>query len=470
MTDAAQLSRRLADLRSRRDAASADETSQTARRGAVPEELRRRAEELAERLVVAVDGEWVTGPAGGYVRVEPPAIDLPVDRERLGQLPDGAPPDVPLICLDTETTGLVTGTGTVAFLVGLGTWAGDRFRQVQLLLPDHAAEPALLDALASAIPADAWLVTYNGRGFDWPLLVGRYRMNRRAPPAHAGHLDLLPFVRRVFRHRLTDARLRTVEAELLGFHRGRDLDGSEIPGRYLEFLRDGTAWPLAEVVRHNHEDVRSLARLLAHAEARLGADAERRTVPVGDLAGLARSFHRVGLYDQALDCLEVALEAPPERSPARRSWSTILTTRADAPDEQTPRGGYDREALLVERARLLRRLGRHDEALATWRDLGLGGGPWAGVGWIEVAKILEHRRRDPVGALEACGRADRIAERARFLGRRLPLLEADLGRRRRRLIRRIARQEDGRRRSAGELALDPGESGSPTGGPLAVSA
>jgi uncharacterized protein len=467
MTDAARLARRLADLRTSRDAAR---TAAPTREAAVPEQLRRRAEELAERLASAVDGEWVTGPSGGYVRVEPPPIDLPIDRERLGQLPDSAPPDVPLVCLDTETTGLVTGTGTVAFLVGLGTWTGDRFRQVQLLLPDHAAEPALLDALASAIPAGSWLVTYNGRGFDWPLLVGRYRMNRRAPPAHAGHLDLLPFVRRVFRHRLTDARLRTVEAELLGFHRGHDLDGAEIPGRYLEFLRRGTAWPLAEVVRHNHEDVRSLARLLAHAEARLGADAERRMAPVGDLAGLARSFHRVGLHDEALDCLEVALEAPPERSVARRSWSTILTTRADAPDEQTSRRGYDREALLVQRARVLRRLGRHDEALATWRDLGLGGGPWAGVAWIEVAKILEHRRRDPIGALEACGRADRIAERARFLGRRLPVLEADLGRRRRRLTRRIARQRDAPGGPLVPVALDAVESDTDTGPPVAASA
>lgn len=443
MTDAVRLARRLADLRSAREAVRADRATDTARRGAVPEQLRRQAEALAERLTAAVDGEWVTGPAGGYVRVEPPPIDLPVDRERLGLLPDGAPPDVPLVCLDTETTGLVTGTGTVAFLVGLGTWVGDRFSQVQLLLPDHAAEAALLDALASAIPADGWLVTYNGRGFDWPLLVGRYRMNRRAPPAHAGHLDLLPVVRRVFRHRLTDARLRTVEAELLGFHRGRDVDGSEIPGRYLEYLRGGAAGPLAEVVRHNHEDVRSLARLLAHTEARLGSDAERRLAPVGDLAGLAHSFRRVGLHDEALDCLDVALEVPPERSPVRRSWSAILTTRADAADQQTAQGGYDRDALLVERARLLRRLGRHDEALETWHDLGLGGGRWAGVGWIEVAKILEHRRRDPIGALDACRRAERIAERARLLGQHLPQLEADLARRRRRLVRRIAARGGG---------------------------
>ena len=92
----------------------------------------------------------------------------------------------------------------------------------------------------------------------------------------------------------------------------------------------------------------------------------------------------------------------------------------------------------MDRARLLRRLGRHDDALDAWRDLALGGGRWAGVAWIEVAKILEHRRRDPVGALEACGRADRIAERARFIGQRTTGLELDLARRRRRLLRRVA--------------------------------
>ena len=70
-------------------------------------------------------------------------VVLPIDRERLARLPGQPPPDAPLVCLDTETTGLATAAGTVAFLVGLGWWEGDRFRQVQLLLPDHADEPAL---------------------------------------------------------------------------------------------------------------------------------------------------------------------------------------------------------------------------------------------------------------------------------------------------------------------------------------
>ena len=194
-----------------------------------------------------------------------------------------APAGVPLVCLDTETTGLATATGTVAWLIGLGWWVGDRFRQVQLVLPDHADERALLTALAATIGPDAWLVTYNGRGFDWPLLVTRYRLARRAAPVHGGHLDLLPIVRRLFRHRMADARLQTAEIRVARPAPGRRRGGWEIPGRYLQFLRGGSGRGLVDVVRHNDQDVRSLARLLGYLETRLGDPDQRSAAASGDL-------------------------------------------------------------------------------------------------------------------------------------------------------------------------------------------
>ena len=171
--------------------------------------------ELADRLAATLDGEVVVTAGGRFVRVERPSVHLPIDRLRLAMLPGQPEADRPLLCLDTETTGLATAAGTVAFCIGLGWWEGQSFRQVQLLLPDHGEEPALLDELTRHVPADGWLVTYNGRGFDWPLLETRYRMTRRAAPVVEGHLDLLLVVRRLFRHLMADARLRTVELELL---------------------------------------------------------------------------------------------------------------------------------------------------------------------------------------------------------------------------------------------------------------
>ena len=419
--------------------------------------------ELGQRLAAALDGELILDPAGPVVRVEPAAVVLPIDRDRLRTLPGLPPAGVPLVCLDTETTGLATAAGTVAFLVGLGWWEGDRFRQVQLLLPDHPAEPGLLAHLAAHIPADAWLVTYNGRGFDWPLLVARYRMARLTAPPHAGHLDLLPFVRRVFRHRMADAKLRTVETELLGTIRHGDVDGWQIPGLYLDFLRGGEAWPLVDVVRHNREDVRSLARLLSRIDIDYADPADRRRQPIGDLAGLARSFGRAGRLDEALGCLDAALaprgaagpgsavrEEPapfestddPPGSPwwhpsrpadiggraARPSWTRIVTGRLDSP--------WTTERIAIERGRLLRRLGRNDEAIAAWLDLAAGPGAIAVQAWIEVAKLREHRLGDVTGALDAAGRAIALTERRRRLGLGDPHVERALAARLDRLRRR----------------------------------
>ena len=415
--------------------------------------------ELGRRLAEALDGELILDPAGPVVLVEPATVVLPLDRERLARLPGMPPADAPLVCIDTETTGLATASGTVAFLVGLGWWDGDRFRQAQLLLPDHPAERGLLARLSAHIAPDAWLVSYNGRGFDWPLLVARYRMSGVPAPAHAGHLDLLPFVRRVYRHRMADARLRSVETELLGTIRHGDVDGWQIPGLFLDFLRGGEAWPLIDVVRHNREDVRSLGRLLERIDGSFGDAAARRAQPVGDLAGLSRAFGRGGRLHEALECLDAALgqddrriavpETPPPldddppglawwdpKRPAdvggralRRTWARVVDGRLESP--------WTAERVAIERARILRRLGRYEDAVAAWLELAAGRGAIAVHAWIEVAKLREHRLGDRPGALDASERAARLAEARRRMGLGDPVTERALRVRLDRLRRRV---------------------------------
>ena len=420
---------------------------------------RTRSAALARLLAAAVDGEVVEGDFGAVVRCEPLTVILPLDRGRLARLPGQPPPDAPLICLDTETTGLATAAGTMAFLVGLGWWEGERFRQAQLLLPDQPNEVALLSLLEAHIPRSAWLVTYNGRGFDWPLLETRYRMARRDPPVHAGHLDLLPFVRRVFRHRMADARLQTVETELLNVARHEDVEGWQIPGRYLDFLRLGIAEPIVVVVRHNREDVRSLARLLGHIETGYADAAARQTAPRGDLAGLARAFARERRFGEALDCLEAAL-ATPQATPQAASLPAPASRHRDDDRWWMPRhrpdfGGrparpiqpiaparldapWTEARILVDRARLLRRLGRFGESAAAWEGLAAGIGPIAAHAWVEVSKLREHRLGDLSGALEAGLRALSVVERRRRLALVDPALERALARRLERLSRRAA--------------------------------
>jgi hypothetical protein len=470
---AATLERRLANYRAAIRASGAIDAAEGSREPGdrLDGGVVRGSLELGQRLAEALDGELILDPAGPVVLVEPATVVLPLDRERLARLPGMPPADAPLVCIDTETTGLATASGTVAFLVGLGWWDGDRFRQAQLLLPDHPAERGLLARLSSHIAPDAWLVSYNGRGFDWPLLVARYRMSGVAAPAHAGHLDLLPFVRRVYRHRMADARLRSVETELLGTIRHGDVDGWQIPGLFLDFLRGGEAWPLIDVVRHNREDVRSLGRLLERIDGSFGDAAARRAQPVGDLAGLSRAFGRGGRLKEALDCLEAALdrddrvgavpetgqvldEDPPgspwwdpkrpadvggRATPSR--WGRVLDGRLESP--WTP------ERVAIERARVLRRLGRYEDAVVAWLELAAGRGAIAVHAWIEVAKLREHRLADPVGALDAAGRAATLAERRRRMGLGDPATERALRARLDRLRRRVSAPDAGGRRQAG---------------------
>ena len=369
---------------------------------------------LAKRLAAALDGDAIETAQGWYVRRELRPVYLPIDRSRLAGLPRMPGATTPLVCLDTETTGLGSAAGTVAFLVGLGWWEGDRLRLLQLALPDHSEEGALLDALADTIPQDAWLVTYNGRAFDWPLLETRYRMGRRMPPPFMGHLDLLLLVRSLFRHRLPDARLQTVERHLLRRHRAPDVPAWEIPAIYHSFLRGGSAAPIRVVARHNAEDVVTLGRILSHLERGYGEGETRRWVPPGDLVRLARLFRHETRFDEAIACLETA--------------GTDLMG-----------GDPDVAMATVELARVLRRCGRPIEAGMAWSRLATAPGPLAALGWVELAKEREHRDRNLAAAWAATDEALLALSRTRGHGNAMQRrsLESDLGKRRARLARRL---------------------------------
>jgi hypothetical protein len=286
-------------------------------------------------------------------------------------------------------------------------------------------------------------VTYNGRTFDWPLLTARYRMLRREAPVHARHLDLLTTVRRLFKHRMADARLRSAEESLLGMGRFEDVDGADIPIRYLTFLRGGDPAGLLPVMEHNEQDVRSLARLLAHVADHLGDDERRRAAPDGDLLGLSRCFRREGRLGEAMACLDLAMSRPSPVVSSRRERAidpygnaSIASAIAELSLARSSR--TMRDHVVRERARLLRVTGRLDEARTAWRDLAARGGPLSAVACIELAKVLEHIDRDLDGALEAVETAERLADRAAATGNPIPFVEGDLARRRARLERRRA--------------------------------
>jgi uncharacterized protein YprB with RNaseH-like and TPR domain len=367
----------------------------------------------ATPLAHALGGEVVRG-----VTVVRSSHSVPIDLGRLKTLPYPIDTSATLVCLDLETTGLATAAGTLAFLVGVGIWRDGSLVVHQLVLHDHAAEQALLDVLCALVPPDGWLVTYNGKCFDWPLLTARFRLHRRAPPQVLGHLDLLPVARQLWKHRLGGARLAIVEAGLCGVAREDDLPGHLIPERYFAYLRSRRPEMLGAIVEHNRQDIVSLARLLGVLADGVGSSESWPDTHPGDLFGLGRAYARRNRHEEALSLVEAALSA--------RAWATGIEG-----------GAALHRRLSAEQARLLGRLGRRGDAQRVWLAIANRGGPGAGLAWIHVARYREHVLRDINGALAACQQAIGVAERARAWGEPLVSVESDLARRLPRL-RRLA--------------------------------
>src|SRR6478609_5492629 len=110
-------------------------------------------------------------------------FDLPEDL--LEGLSEGGIPrahPVKWAFLDTETTGLAGGTGTYAFLIGVGAIDHTGFRLRQFFMRDYGEEPSLLCRLHEHLAQFDVLITYNGKAYDQPLLETRFRMARARHP------------------------------------------------------------------------------------------------------------------------------------------------------------------------------------------------------------------------------------------------------------------------------------------------
>ncbi|MGC1184017.1 MAG: ribonuclease H-like domain-containing protein [Candidatus Dormiibacterota bacterium] len=283
----------------------------------------------------------------------------------------------PVVCFDLETTGLQRGTGTVPFLYGWALVAGDEVSVEQWLLPDLGQEGTLVEAAVEMIKSAGLLVTYNGASFDLPLLRTRAVMTGLERPWPATpHLDLLPLVRRLFRHRLTRCSLRRAEEELLGQPRLDDVPGSEAPERYRTFLRDGQADPLAPVLRHNQLDLLSLCQLIDHLERHLDTSPPQPS-----------DWYSLGRFAE-------------DRGNLQRADALYLGAQAESP------APLDRAAAL-RRTRMLRRQGRDEDARLSWLSI------WERWHDPEAAEALcvdlEHRCGDLMAALELAQEALAIA-------------------------------------------------------------
>ena len=249
--------------------------------------------------------------------------------------------------LDTETTGLSGGTGTMAFVVGLGFFAENDFCLRQYFLRDPGDEPAMVESLAKLLPEFEALVSFNGRGFDVPILENRFILARTPPPtAGLPHLDLLLPARRLWRYHLTSRTLGTIEREVLGLLREQaDVPGGVIPYLYRDYLRTGDAREMKRVLYHNAVDILSLVTLAARLGRVFAAPWSEPSLSSAEFYGLARWYEAEGRLAEAERAYRAALDAAP--SPDLRAQA------------------------LRDLAYLLKRADRRAEAFACWQQLAL---------------------------------------------------------------------------------------------------
>jgi len=304
---------------------------------------------------------------------------------------DGEPGFGRFAFLDTETTGLAGGTGTYAFLVGLGTFEDGEFVLRQCFMRDIPEERALLDVVREVLGRSRGLVTFNGRAFDWPLLETRFAMNRQpAPPVVPPHLDLLLPARRLWRLRLRSCALASLEANILGVVRSEaDVPGWAIPGLYRDFLTYGRAEPLRRVFYHNAHDILSLATLAAHL-CTVAREPLTALQHGEDLFSMARRCEAEGQLDRAIELYRQCLHC--QLSPKARGEATRRLSQ------------------------LHKRAGQAAEALELWHALAERGDVEA---CVELAKYYEHRAGDLVEAHCQAQRALRLLRQLRYPDRRL---------------------------------------------------
>jgi hypothetical protein len=318
---------------------------------------------------------------------------------------------------DLETTGLMGGSGNLAFLAGLIRVEADGAIVLhQILIRHPAEEPAALALLEEHLAGVDFLVSFNGKSFDRNVLADRFVMNRRSPRRVLAlpHLDLLHPARRLYRGALGACNLAAIESSCLGLHRpATEVRGADVPGRWFDFLHTERFELLAPVVDHNLLDILSLVTLGAHLADCVCSPDSAGAAPAVQVA-VARLLLARGAADEG------------ER----------LLRRLTLGDVEDPIV-YAALGLLAEHLRTTARFG---EANTLWGRMIAAGGIADLSPWLGSAIALEHRLSRPG---EALALVERLLDRLPLEGV-LALKREQLIQRRARLVRKAARLRCGR--------------------------
>jgi uncharacterized protein YprB with RNaseH-like and TPR domain len=165
--------------------------------------------------------------------------------------------------LDIETCGL---SGTGIFLVGTMSYKREQLVFDQCLARNYAEEEGIVQAFADRFAEAGLLVSFNGKAFDMAMIRERAAVHHvQLPRPEPPHLDLLVEARRLWKGRLPNCRLQTLERHLCSRSRMGDIPGWAIPDAYHRFVDTGDARVLRDILHHNLLDLLTMAQLLCMA-------------------------------------------------------------------------------------------------------------------------------------------------------------------------------------------------------------
>jgi uncharacterized protein len=268
---------------------------------------------------------------------------------------------------DTETTGLSGGSGTYIFLAGFGFFKNNQFILKQYFLRDLPEECAMLDEIHELVKKFDSFVSFNGKSYDLPLLKDRFTLQRiRFNSTNYPHLDLLHAARRVWKNRLPDCSLGTIERRILNVFRDGDVPSYLIPQLYFEYLRTKDARPLKKVFYHNKIDILSLVSLtiLLH---NIHQNPLEKLTNRTDLLTLTKHYENMNQWELNIPIYENLMRS--EKNPAAR------------------------KELGIKLAFCHKRLGNSNKATQLWQEL-VQAGKFRIEPFEELAKYYEHKTND----------------------------------------------------------------------------
>jgi uncharacterized protein len=353
------------------------------------------AEELGAKIHSTPEGDYLVkevtygpGDLHGQFSFSALELDQPLSYSNYSCPPDAGEFSLRnIVVIDTETTGLSGGVGTVPFLVGLGFFRDDQFVVRLHFLPDYSEENGFLNNLFNNLPGDL-IVSFNGKAFDIPLLVNRFLIQRLGSDFfNRKHLDVLFTLRRFFRLKLPDCTLKTAESNLLSFDRLGDIPGEQIPQTYFNYLRTGGTREIYQVLTHNIWDIVSTMSVLVELNRFVEKSADSEHLSDIDSWSLGKFYLQQKDYDKAL----------------------ANFTKSDNQNTEY----YFKN--LFQASLIAKRMGDNATAINYWEMLTESFNPLFLASLEELAKVYEHKIKDFPKALSLCNKATDIISQMQHL-------------------------------------------------------